>query len=101
MIKHRFLRNKKLATAVGVIHFDKDGLSNALDATEEHKLAKKLADIKLVSKDKAKHTAKKQVSAKPNRVKAKSAKAGEKPVSKTEKAKSKAKSAQGVKKVTK
>ena len=72
MIKHRFLRNKKLATAVGVIHFDKEGLSNALDATEEHKLAKQLADIKLVSTDKAKHTAKKQVSAKPNGVKAKS-----------------------------
>lgn len=101
MIKHRFLRNKKLATAVGVIHFDKEGLSNALDATEEHKLAKQLADIELVSKDKAKHTAKKQVSAKPNGVKAKSAKAGEKPVSKAKKAKSKAKSVQGVKKVAK
>lgn len=101
MIKHRFLRNKKLATAVGVIHFDKEGLNNALDATEEHKLAKQLADIELVSKDKAKHTAKKQVSAKPNGVKAKSAKTRKKPVSKTKKANSKAKSAQRAKRVTK
>ena len=101
MIKHRFLRNKKLATASGVIRFDKEGLNNALDATEEHKLAKQLADIEIVSKDKAKHTAKKQVSVKPNGVKAKSAKAEEKPVSKTKKANSKAKSAQGAKKATK
>ena len=101
MIKHRFLRNKKLATAVGVIHFDKEGLSNALDDAEEHKLAKQLADIELVDKGKAKHTTKKQVSAKPNGAKEKSAKAGEKPVSKTKKANSKSKSAQGAKKVAK
>jgi len=91
MIKHRFLRNKKLATASGVLHFDKEGLNNALDATEEKKLAKQLADIELVSKDKAK----------PNGVKAKSTKTREKPVNKTKKATSKAKSAQGAKRVAK
>lgn len=101
MIKHRFLRNKKLATAFGVLHFDKEGLNNALDTTEENKLAKQLADIELVSKDKAKPTAKKQVSAKPNGVKAKSTKTREKPVNKTKKVNSKAKSAQGAKKVAK
>ena len=107
MIKHRFLRNKKLATVEGVVHFDKNGLNDTLEDKTEVKLAKALSDITLVhevkpvKKAKPVKEVKKVAPSKNSPVKEAKPKSSKAPAKKKVVSKAKHKAAQGAKKAAK